>query len=116
MSAPRAGRAQLLRLAARLSGDEAGEDYGAPVTEGKPIESGTAYSLGLEIADGKARSVESGAEVKQIEGVPHAGGGVFLFVHSDPLVVFSTLVIEGVPDMDALRDAWVARKLAALGL
>ena len=70
----------------------------------------------LEIADGKARSVESGAEVKQIEGVPHAGGGVFLFVHSDPLVVFSTLVIEGVPDMDALRDAWVARKLAALGL
>ncbi len=88
----------------------------APVTEGKPIESGTAYSLGLEIVDGKARSLESGAEVKQIEGVPHAGGGVFLFVHSDPLVVFSTLTIEGVPDMDALRDAWVARKLAALGL
>lgn len=87
----------------------------APVTEGKPIESGIAYSLGLEIADGKVKSTESGSEVKQIEGLPHTGGGVFLFVHSDPLVVFSTLVIEGVPDMDALRDAWVARKLTALG-
>ncbi len=34
LAAPRAGRAQLLRLAARLSGENAGEDYGAPVTEG----------------------------------------------------------------------------------
>jgi len=34
LAAPRAGRAQLLRLAARLSGEDAGEDYGAPVTEG----------------------------------------------------------------------------------
>ncbi|MBP9184106.1 MAG: DUF58 domain-containing protein [Fuscovulum sp.] len=34
LATPRAGRAQLLRLAARLSGDEAGEDYGAPETEG----------------------------------------------------------------------------------
>jgi uncharacterized protein (DUF58 family) len=34
LASPRAGRAQLLRLAARLSGDEAGEDYGAPETEG----------------------------------------------------------------------------------
>jgi len=34
LASPRSGRAQLLRLAARLSGEEAGDDYGAPVTEG----------------------------------------------------------------------------------
>lgn len=34
MASPRAGRAQMLRLAARLSGDEAAEDYGAPQTDG----------------------------------------------------------------------------------
>jgi uncharacterized protein (DUF58 family) len=31
---PRAGKAQLLRLAARLAGDTGGEEYGAPETEG----------------------------------------------------------------------------------
>lgn len=34
MASPRAGRAQMLRLAARLAGDEASEDYGAPQTDG----------------------------------------------------------------------------------
>ena len=34
MAAPRAGRTQMLRLAARLSGDETGDEYGAPVTDG----------------------------------------------------------------------------------
>lgn len=88
----------------------------AAVSEGKPIESGTAYTLGLEVKAGVVTSTENGAQVKTIEGVPHRGGGVFFYVHSDPLVVFSTLTIEGKPDMDALRDVWVARKLEALGL
>ena len=34
MANPRSGRAQMLRLASRLSGDESGEEYGAPQTEG----------------------------------------------------------------------------------
>ncbi|OYX22681.1 MAG: DUF58 domain-containing protein [Rhodobacterales bacterium 32-66-7] len=34
MAQPRSGRAQMLRLAARLSGDAAVEEYGAPVTDG----------------------------------------------------------------------------------
>ena len=34
MAAPRAGRAQMLRLAARLTGDAGDEDYGAPGTDG----------------------------------------------------------------------------------
>nr|WP_309667066.1 DUF58 domain-containing protein [Tabrizicola sp.] len=34
MAAPRAGKAQMLRLAARLAGDDGAEEYGAPVTEG----------------------------------------------------------------------------------
>ncbi len=34
LAAPRSGRAQLLRLAARLSGEGEAEDYGAPETEG----------------------------------------------------------------------------------
>jgi uncharacterized protein (DUF58 family) len=34
MASPRAGRAQMLRLAARLSGEGTGEEYGAPETEG----------------------------------------------------------------------------------
>ena len=34
MAAPRAGRAQMLRLAARLAGDAGDEEYGAPGTDG----------------------------------------------------------------------------------
>jgi uncharacterized protein (DUF58 family) len=34
MASPRAGRTQMLRLAARLAGDEGAEDYGAPDTDG----------------------------------------------------------------------------------
>jgi len=34
MAQPRSGRAHMLRLAARLSDDEATQEYGAPITEG----------------------------------------------------------------------------------
>jgi uncharacterized protein (DUF58 family) len=57
LAAPRAGRAQLLRLAARLSGDEAGEDYGAPVTEGM-----VSHGRGVFLSDflGDLQGIEAG--------------------------------------------------------
>lgn len=46
-------------------------------------------------------------------------GGVFLYVHSPRIVAIESMVIEGVPEpasIDALREAWVAERLAELGL
>lgn len=61
MASPRSGRAQMLRLAARLSGEEAQEEYGAPETEGM-VSHGRAVFLsdflgdlsGVEAALGRA--------------------------------------------------------------
>ena len=57
LASPRAGRAQLLRLAARLSGEEAGEDYGAPETEGM-----VSYGRGVFLSDflGDLSGIEAG--------------------------------------------------------
>ncbi|MFN4204313.1 MAG: DUF58 domain-containing protein [Tabrizicola sp.] len=67
LASPRAGRAQLLRLAARLSGDEAGEDYGAPETEGM-VSHGRAVFLSDFLGDlkdieaGLARAADRGVK------------------------------------------------------
>jgi uncharacterized protein (DUF58 family) len=57
LAAPRAGRAQLLRLASRLSGEEAGEDYGAPESEGM-----VSHGRGVFLSDflGDLAGIESG--------------------------------------------------------
>jgi uncharacterized protein (DUF58 family) len=57
LASPRAGRAQLLRLAARLSGEEAGEDYGAPETEGM-----VSHGRGVFLSDflGDLAGIEAG--------------------------------------------------------
>jgi len=57
LAAPRAGRAQLLRLASRLSGEEAGEDYGAPETEGM-----VSHGRGVFLSDflGDLAGIEAG--------------------------------------------------------
>ncbi len=57
LAAPRAGRAQLLRLAARLTGDEAGEDFGAPETEGM-----VSHGRGIFLSDflGDLEGIEAG--------------------------------------------------------
>lgn len=86
------------------------------LTEGKSIDAGVAYSLELTVEGGVATTRESGVEVKKIQGVPHRSGGVFLFVHSDPAVVFDKLVIEGKPDTASVEKAWIAKKVAELKL
>ena len=64
---PRAGRAQLLRLAARLSGAEDGEDFGAPETEGM-VSHGRGVFLSDFLGDmpgieaGLARAAEHGVK------------------------------------------------------
>ena len=57
LAAPRSGRAQLLRLASRLSGEEAGEDYGAPETEGM-----VSHGRGVFLSDflGDLAGIEAG--------------------------------------------------------
>jgi uncharacterized protein (DUF58 family) len=57
LAAPRAGRAQLLRLASRLSGEETGEDYGAPETEGM-----VSHGRGVFLSDflGDLAGIEAG--------------------------------------------------------
>lgn len=57
LAAPRAGRAQLLRLASRLSGEEAGEDFGAPETEGM-----VSHGRGVFLSDflGDLAGIEAG--------------------------------------------------------
>ena len=65
LASPRAGRAQLLRLAARLAGEEEGEEYGAPVTEGM-VSHGRAVFLSDFLGDlagieaGLARAADRG--------------------------------------------------------
>jgi uncharacterized protein (DUF58 family) len=67
LASPRAGRTQLLRLAARLSGDETGEDYGAPETEGM-VSHGRAVFLSDFLGDlggieaGLARAADRGVK------------------------------------------------------
>jgi uncharacterized protein (DUF58 family) len=57
LASPRAGRAQLLRLAARLSGEAAAEDFGAPETEGM-----VSHGRGVFLSDflGDLAGIEAG--------------------------------------------------------
>ncbi len=69
MASPRAGRTQMLRLAARLSGDETGEEYGAPVTDGM-VSHGRAVFLSDFLGD--LAAVEAGlgrASDRGVKGV-----------------------------------------------
>ncbi len=67
LAAPRAGRTQLLRLAARLAGEDGGEDYGAPETEGM-VSHGRAVFLSDFLGDlqgieaGLARAADRGVK------------------------------------------------------
>jgi len=85
------------------------------VSSNRAIEEGSNTKLELAVADGKITTRENGEVVKEAAGAPHTAGGVFLFVHSDPTVVFERLVIEAKPDTTAVRRAWVKRKLAEIG-
>jgi uncharacterized protein (DUF58 family) len=66
LAQPRSGRAQLLRLAARLDGDEASEDYGAPVTDGM-----VAHGRGVFLSDflGDLSAIEAGLAQAANRGV-----------------------------------------------
>jgi hypothetical protein len=86
------------------------------LSEGKDIQSGTIYTLDLEIGAGRAVTRDDGSTVKVIDGVPHRTGGVFLFVHSDVPVLFEKIVIEGKPDVVKIKSTWIAKKIADLGL
>jgi uncharacterized protein (DUF58 family) len=66
MASPRAGRSQMLRLAARLSGEEAGEEYGAPETEGM-VSHGRAVFLSDFLGD--LTAVEAGLARASDRGV-----------------------------------------------
>lgn len=89
MAAPRAGRSQMLRLAARLSGAEDGEDFGAPETEGM-VSHGRAVFLSdflgnlAGVEAGLARAADRGVKgvLMQIldpaeEEFPFAGRTIF---------------------------------------
>ncbi|WP_431298516.1 DUF58 domain-containing protein [Tabrizicola sp. BL-A-41-H6] len=89
MAAPRAGRSQMLRLAARLSGAEDGEDFGAPETEGM-VSHGRAVFLSDFLGDlagveaGLARAADRGVKgvLMQVldpaeEEFPFAGRTIF---------------------------------------
>ncbi len=54
---PRSGRAQLLRLAARLAGEDGADDYGAPETEGM-----VSHGRGVFLSDflGDLKGIEAG--------------------------------------------------------
>ncbi len=66
MASPRAGRTQMLRLAARLAGDEAAADYGAPETEGM-VSHGRAVFLSDFLGD--LTAVEAGLARASDRGV-----------------------------------------------
>ena len=66
MASPRSGRTQMLRLAARLAGEEAGEEYGAPETEGM-VSHGRAVFLSDFLGD--LTAVEAGLARASDRGV-----------------------------------------------
>jgi len=66
MAAPRAGRTQMLRLAARLAAEEAGDEYGAPETEGM-VSHGRAVFLSDFLGD--LTAVEAGLARASDRGV-----------------------------------------------
>ena len=63
---PRSGRAQLLRLASRLSGEAGDEDFGAPVTEGM-----VSHGRGVFLSDflGDLTAIEAGLAQAADRGV-----------------------------------------------
>jgi uncharacterized protein (DUF58 family) len=66
---PRAGRAQLLRLAARLSGEDGSDEYGAPETEGM-----VSHGRGVFLSDflGDLSGIEAGLARAADRGVKGA--------------------------------------------
>ncbi len=86
------------------------------ITEGRAISEGAVYPIELEVKDGTATSRVSGKQIKQVESGPRTGGGVFFYVHTDSIVFFAKVVIEGKPDMAAVEARWSAKKLAELKL
>jgi hypothetical protein len=84
--------------------------------EGHPIQEGQIYKIDLALQGDKVTSTVDGTLVKTITGVPRSSGELFLWVHSDPTVLFHKIVIEGAPALDALRKKWMDRELAALTL
>lgn len=66
MASPRAGRTQMLRLAARLADEDAGEEYGAPETEGM-VSHGRAVFLSDFLGD--LTAVEAGLARASDRGV-----------------------------------------------
>ena len=69
LALPRAGRTQLLRLAARLAGEDGGDEYGAPETEGM-VSHGRAVFLSDFLGDLSA--VEAGLARASDRGVKGA--------------------------------------------
>jgi uncharacterized protein (DUF58 family) len=66
MASPRAGRTQMLRLAARLAGEDVGEDYGSPETDGM-VSHGRAVFLSDFLGD--LTAVEAGLARASDRGV-----------------------------------------------
>ncbi len=78
------------------------------------------YTLEIRY-DGKNKAYASmdGMAIKNINVGPRRAGGVFLFVCSRMALEVHELVIEGRLDasmLNRLRDAWMGRELAALGI
>lgn len=86
-----------------------------PVSASRSIEEGSNTKLELAVENGKITTREDGQVVKEATGAPHSAGGVFLFVHSDPKVVFESFTIEAEPDLAAVKRAWVKKRLGEIG-
>jgi hypothetical protein len=83
---------------------------------GHEIEEQIPCEVALTVADGRAASYVDGAAACRVDAGPRTRGDVLIYVHSQPVIAFQRLVIEGVPDEDAVRAQWIEQNLSAMRL
>ena len=80
-----------------------------------PVHANVPYECTLSRADGKVR-VRSGDYTSEMDDIVPSAGRVALFSLYRGHFLLDTLEVTGVPDLEALRPAWVRRELEKLGL
>lgn len=80
-----------------------------------PVHANVPYECTLSRADGKVR-VRSGDYTSEMDDIVPSAGRVALFSLYRGHFLLDTLEVTGVPDLEALRPAWVRRELGKLGL
>jgi hypothetical protein len=84
--------------------------------EAMTLDPGHVYVLALAIDGKRATTFVDDQKVKELPCGPRKRGGVFFAASASASIALQRLVVEGRPALEENRAAWVAARLAELGL